>query len=367
MTTLDWKALEPHVPLPPGASTYVHTRGWGAGDEITKWIGAGRAPLLLGGPAGVGKSTELARATERLYSIRTPCLVQLDRFENMRRLTPDRMLMRVAQALGALAEQFVLPLSPSLDKALENNQRVFRGDLLQQPISAIDLVNLATAEIARVTNTTVTLLIDGLEKTPEGPVALELFDALAAIRPSVELVVVVPWHAAFGPHSHSIIREGERFISARAFEVEGDAGEVGREVLREILDLRLNHGELSLEQSEIVAQAIWWSGGLPRVFLQLMADAGSYAKLRGDKSWPSHVDLRDAFADQVDSFRRLLLRGDADAIRAADGTSGSELELERKVRLMAHGVLLERHRKGSPVLSVHPCVKEAIGGGGWRA
>lgn len=367
MTTLDWKALEPHVPLPPGASTYVHTRGWGAGDEITKWIGAGRAPLLLGGPAGVGKSTELARATELLHSSRLACLVQLDRVENMRRLTPDRMLMRVAQALGQLAGERSLPLSGSARKVVDANERVFRGDLISQPISPVDLVNTVAGEIARVTNATVTLLVDGLEKTPEGPVALELFDALSAIRPTVELVVVVPWHAAFGPHSQTVIREGERFISARAFEVEGDAGEVGREVLREILELRLNHGELSLEQSEIVAQAIWWSGGLPRVFLQLMADAGSYAKLRGDKPWPSRVDLLDAFADQVDSFRRLLLRGDADAIRAADGTSGSELELERKVRLMAHGVLLERHRKGSPVLSVHPCVKEAIGGGGWRA
>jgi hypothetical protein len=37
-----------------------------------------------------------------------------------------------------------------------------------------------------------------------------------------------------------------------------------------------------------------------------------------------------------------LLPGDVDAIRSAAGTNGSELELDRKIRLMAHGILLER-------------------------
>ncbi|MBL0195984.1 MAG: hypothetical protein IPQ09_17520 [Myxococcales bacterium] len=110
----DWKALKPHVPLSPGAAHYV-ARAGAAGDEIADWILADRAPLLVGGPAGVGKSTELARAADLLQAHRVACLVQLDRFENMRRLTPDRMRLRIAQKLGYLAQQVLhLPISESL-------------------------------------------------------------------------------------------------------------------------------------------------------------------------------------------------------------------------------------------------------------
>ena len=100
--------------------------------------------------------------------------------------------------------------------------------------------------------------------------------------------------------------------------------------------------------------AIGLSGGLPRVFLQLMADAGSYAKLRRSDSWPIAEDMQDAWADQVESYARLFLRGDTDAIRAAVGTRGNELELDRKIRLMAHGILLERIRNGETILDAHP-------------
>jgi hypothetical protein len=116
-----------------------------------------------------------------------------------------------------------------------------------------------------------------------------------------------------------------------------------------------------------VNEAIRWSGGLPRVFLQLLADAGSYAKLRRSDPWPIVEDLNDARADQIDSFRRLLLPGDVDAIRGAAGTNGSELELDRKIRLMAHGILLERLRNGARVLDVHPLSQAAFDTGGAHA
>jgi hypothetical protein len=108
----------------------------------------------------------------------------------------------------------------------------------------------------------------------------------------------------------------------------------------------------------LVDDAIRWSGGLPRVFLQLVAAAGSYAKLRRSDPWPIVEDLNDACADQIDSFRRLLLPGDVDSIRSAAGTNGSTLEFDRKIRLMAHGILLERLRNGVRTLDVHPLLLE---------
>lgn len=351
MTTIDWKALKPHIPLPPGASEYVRWSG-SAGEEIARWILAGRSPLLVGGPAGVGKSTELARAADLLQPHRFACLVQLDRFENMRRLTPGPMLLRIYQQLEEQAGRMQIPLSGA-----------------RHSDSPRDLLNSTLSELRRASRQgKVTLLIDGLEKIPQGSAGLDLFEALGLIDEESELVAVIPWHAAFGPQAETVIRPGERLVTVRAIEVEGDEGEIGRGLLRRLHLERLGWGLDLLDpahegagaKNRPIDQAIRWSGGVPRIFLQLLADAGAYATLRRPEPWPSEEDLNDACADQVDSFRRLFLPGDVDAIRAVVGTSGSELELDRKIRLMAHGILLERLRQGARVLEVHPLARAAF-------
>lgn len=363
MTAINWRALKPHVPLSPGSLEYVERTG-SVGDEIAQWILADRSPLLVGGPAGVGKSTELTRAAELLQPDRVACLVQLDRFENMRRLTPDRMRLRIAQKVGNIAQEVLhLLLSASLKNALDKVNAELRGESVTHEATPSVLLNVALTEITRISKQgQLTLLIDGLEKVPQGPEALELFDALGALPAEVELVVVIPWHAAFGPLAETVILPGERFIPVRAVEVEGEAGEPGREFLRRILLRRLQLHEESLDASQraLVDEAIQWSGGIPRTLLQLMADAGSYAKLGRGDAWPNAEDTEDARADQIDSYRRLFLRGDIEAIRAAVGTSGTELDLDRKVRLMAHGVLLERLRDGVPVLRLAPLAEVAL-------
>jgi hypothetical protein len=331
---------------------------------------ADRSPLLVGGPAGVGKSTELARAAELLQPNRVACLVQLDRFESMRRLTPDRMRLRIVQRVGYLAQAVLhLPLSQSLRNALEEANAELGGVSATHETTPSVLLNVALTEIMRVSNQgKLTLLIDGLEKVPPGVDSLDLFEALGSIRDEVELVVVIPWHAAFGPQAETVVRIGERFIAVRALDVDGPTGEPGRAFLRKLLArrLRLKH-EPDEAEGLVVDEAIRWSGGLPRLFLQLMADAGSYAKLRRSEPWPLAEDLNDAVADQVDSFRRLLLPGDVDAVRAIAGTNGSELDLDRKIRLMAHGILLERLRDGARILDAHPLAQAAFGNGGAHA
>ena len=389
MTTIDWKSLKPHVPLSPGDAQYVERTG-SAGDEIAHWILADRSTVLVGGPAGVGKSTELARAAELLQPRRVACLVQLDRFENMRRLTPDRMRLRIMQKVGYLAQVVLhLPLSGSLQNALSKVTDELQGIPVTHEATPTVLLNVTLSEITRLSRQgRITLLIDGLEKVPQGPESLDLFEALASVRDEVELVAIIPWHAAFGPQAETVIRSGERFIPVRALDVEGATGGAEYAFLRRVLAQRLqwNADELdpnavlgtggaSLDEARawaagrrvLVDDAIRWSAGLPRVFLQLLADAGSYAKLRRSEPWPIVEDLNDACADQVDSFRRLLLPGDIDAIRRAAGTSGSELDLERKIRLMAHGILLERLRGGARVLDIHPLAQAAFDNGSVHA
>lgn len=370
MTSIDWKVLKPHVPLGPGDAQYV-MRMDSAGDQIAQWIIAGRSPLLVGGPAGTGKSTELARAADLLQPDRVACLVQLDRFENMRRLTPDRMRLRIVQKVGYLAQQVLhLALSESLERALLKVNEDLNGVPTTHEASPGVLLNVTLAEISRVSKQRrVTLLIDGLEKVPPGSESLDLFEALASIRDEVELVVVIPWHAAFGPQAETVIRLGERFVAVRALDVEGSKAEPGRAFLRKVLAQRLGleEGDIDEAKRTLVDEAIHWSGGVPRTFLQLMAGAGLYAVQRRADPWPSEEDMTDARADHIESIGRLFTPGDEAAIRAVVGTTGRELELERKVRLMAHGILLERLQDGVAILGLHPLAEAALAQGGPRA
>ncbi len=368
----DWKALTPHKPLDPGDAAYV-TRASGGAQDIVDWVLAGGSTVLVGGPAGIGKSTELARAAGLLPNGRVSCFIPLDRIENMRRVTPDQLLSRIAYCLVYIAHDLKgLPVSESLRAAVGLNQSrplITLQDLgaKSKPLSPPALLKQAISEVARLAQQRIAIIIDGLEKVPPGPQATELFDALRDLPEEVDLVVVIPWHAAFGASSdNSIVRAGEKLMAIRAIEVEGDAGEPGRVFLMNLLAKRLVRSvdDFDPAKRDLIAEAARWSGGIPRTFLQLMADAGTYARLRNESPWPEPEDMANAVADQQESFRRLLLPGDTKAIEAVRGTDGRELDVDRKVRLLAHGVLLERLRNRRPMLEIHP-LAGAIINEGW--
>ena len=111
---------------------------------------------------------------------------------------------------------------------------------------------------------------------------------------------------------------------------------------------------------DVAEQAAVWSGGIPCIFLQLLADAGTYARMRRGDAWPTEADLGDALADLKDSFRRALLPGDDKACRAAEGTDGRELDVQRKIRLLSRGLLLERRDNHHSVIEIHPIAKVTL-------
>jgi hypothetical protein len=358
----DWKALTPHRPLDPGDAAYVERPADG-GRAIADLVVAGKSTVLVAGPVGVGKSTELAAAAQRLQASRVVCLAPLDRWENMRRITAERALLRIAGRLAYVALRVLrLPLSPPLRASL-----VAHGVLTPDPsegnttsILQGSPAMLAHATVEEVTRLSaqqhVALLVDGTEKA-DGGSAVELFDALADLPEELDLVVVVPWSAAYGPRAPDVIRQGERLFTVRALPVEGPLGDDGQFFLRQMLVQRIAPVSLPADFRPILDLAAVWSGGIPRTFLQLIADAATNARLRRHGPWPTQEDLQDAAADLRDSFRRILLPGDTEALRAVDGTDGREMPLDRKVRLLAHAALLERAGEHGPFMEPHPLVR----------
>jgi hypothetical protein len=386
--TPDWTALAPHRPLEPGSKQYVEPP-WSAGAEIANRVIAGAQTILVGGPAGIGKSTELARAAALLRGKgnRIACLAPIDVWENMRRLTPDQLLLRIAGRVAFIASHTLnLPLNNDLLGALVQagvlTSAVLTGPQHAYQASARTLAHAVLNEVARLSKQgRVTLLIDGMEKVPEGTPGIELFDALNDLPEHVEQVVVVPWHATYGPHSETVIRPGEYWMIMRPDPAEGAEGEPTRAFLRDVVARRLSldaallapgpsaarvaskavGGDLPPDGFHaLVDEAAVWSAGIPRIFLQLLSDAGTNARLRGGRAWPGPEDLADAVSDLEDSFRRALLPGDTEASLAAEGSDGRELDLDRKIRLLARGLLLERRDGKRIVLAIHPLARRAL-------
>lgn len=357
----DWRLLAPHRPLEPGNSVYV-VRPAGGGDAIANWIMAGGNTVLVGGPTGVGKSTELARAAQALSATRVACMVQVDRMTNVHRLSADELMGLIAQRLVVVArDQLDLRISPELAAASGNVHAAARVAAEMFHASGPSAARAALEEIARRSEQgRVALLIDGLERLPPGSSAREAFEALSRLPDSIDLVVVIPWHSVFGGGTESILRSGERLHRILPLDTEGPSAGDTKAFFFSLLVGRLRNVELPGSLWPQFERAVVNSGGIPRIFLQLAADAGTYARVKRGAAWPDDSDLSDAIADQQDSFRRVLLPGDTQAIVAVAGTDGRELDLERRVRLLAQGILLERIRDGRVVLEIHPLAAPAV-------
>ena len=374
--TPDWSLLAPHRPVDSGGDQYVPPPS-NIGEAMARWVLASGAPVLVGGPTGVGKSTELAQAGAQLQPDRAVCLIQLDRLENMRRLEPERMLSRVAQFVGHpggdtgqgvsvsdLARVGAALVGAALATATAVGSVAHSLASLDSQLPPADAALSAVRALARLSERRVALLIDGLEKVPDGAQARALFDALRPLAEEADLIAVAPWSLAFGAEANDpLVRQGERFFFVRAPEVEPVETAPGLPFLLHLLERRLqisDMGETPAGFHTIARDAAVASGGLPRVFLQLIADCATYARLHRDADWPELSDLEDAKADQRDGMRRGLLPKDLKLIQWVDGTQGLDLAIDAKVRLLAHGLLLERVTPAGVVLRPHPLLRPLL-------
>jgi hypothetical protein len=384
----DWKALAPTRPLSieeiEGGNLYVPRAGEGAA-EIEALLGAGmEQPIALFGPAGAGKSTELAALAKRLEPSCVVSLVRLDKeLPHSDATSVDVVLKAIAIVAIRLAiADLGLNLSnywqtvPGVDQAEDAIEAGAKKYLPGGDASAViaarsipdgfDLLLAAVREIRGASKQgVVALLVDGLEKASPG-LARRTLANLERLSDEARVVVVVPMELTTGPaaaalHGYDLMPVGPVVVNKSV-----DASwEPGFKFLFEIAARRLGVPPdaigKTLGNTTVVAmrRCIFWSGGLVRTFLQLLQKAALYAAMR----WLAAPDLEDiehAVSDQTSFLLRLLKEGDTDALRAAHGTSGVEVEIERRVRFLAHGLLLEYRTSAGPIVHIAPLLAGAI-------
>lgn len=362
----DWKRLSPHRPLAQGDPLHVQ-RPDGGGDALAAWIEAGEEAIAVVGPVGVGKSTELARAAARLAARFVVVLIPLDRLLDMRRVTEAGAFAAVWKSLTKVADPGV-----GLAKDAKMVDAVFQNAIRGQDPggdlgrSARDGTLAALRGVAqRSPQGATVLLVDGLEKC-EPEAARQVVRALLDLREDTRIVVVAPFALAIGQGAYEIVSSVNRILPLRAISVRPDQGDravQGRAFLAEIVRARLSLPSLPGELLPVLDRAAEASGGVIRSFLQLVRSAASYAAL-SERETLQREDLDAAMRDHAESLTRLLVAGDIQALRDADGTTGVEVPEERRLRLLMHGLLLEYAADSGVIVHPAPLLDPTLGRGG---
>jgi hypothetical protein len=262
----------------------------------------------------------------------------------------------LCRALVEGAEQSGVALSGAILTSLGKAGIVSPTSPTREQSATRDLTLALVAELSRQRG--VAILVDGLERAAS-PVAQDTLRDLVEAARDVSLLAVLSPALVTGPDAYMVLEDlGLRQVALRPVLVDPDGGQpamLGRQFLHEILQRRLGVSDLPSLLEEVADGAAVWSGGVPRMFLQLLRDAHTAATL-ANRGQPTLDDLATAVRDHRSSLRRLLRDGDLDVIRAHRGTTGIEIPVDRRTRLLAHGLLLEYETPGmpDPIVQPHP-------------
>lgn len=342
MSAPDWKSLSPQEPAPREGYVARPDSVW---ERVLKRLDQGLAPIAIVGPSGAGKSTELVEVARMLtpHRLVAPCLQDHAARPGVLALHGRSLLGMAAGLLMYMARG----TSPLLTDAFIQRWEVpgsKDGFKDASPIFAApaDAIREVITELrSQGDERRPVILIDGLERQDDAAIRSSL-DAFRPFLTSLDLVVVLParWPGddAFAP-----VLDGYRIEALRPLPVRAEHGpswREGRAFLIQIVCKRLGISAPPDAAVAVLDRAAEASGGIPRVFLQLVQDAAFYASIAG-REWPDADDLRQSMRDQVSSLRRLLRPGDLATLQSARGTDGLEVDVERRVRFLGHGLLLE--------------------------
>ncbi len=355
-----WSILADTRPLSPGDKRYV-PRPWGGGERLAVLVENGLSPIAVTGPSGSGKTTELNHAARVLGDGAVfPLLLRIDALMSLADATPGVVLFVVAEAMldRVIAQDpGLIPSKSVIEDIRSSDPRLPRGKGMRR--SPSDLLAVVHAEIQRMLghHGQVALLLDGLDRVA-APVARAAVEGFLDVKDVLPIVVVVDPELATGPMSRSLLTR-YRVFGLPALPVGDDAsGHRGFEHLVGVLRARL-HDAYTDEYRDIAHRAAEKSGGVVRTFCEILADAASYASIEGAPG-PTVQSLSDAIRDRSDSLRRTLQDGDAEALALANGSDGLEVNLERRIRFLSQGLLLEYADGENSIVRPHPLLDRVV-------
>jgi hypothetical protein len=172
-------------------------------------------------------------------------------------------------------------------------------------------------------------------------------------------VTVLPQALAIGPGAALAASEFQ-IQSVGPVLVDDDLdGHAGIAFLRDVAFRRFGDVLVSRALDDAVTHAARLSGGVVRAFLQLVQDAAALAMLN-ERHEPTVDDVDAAARDHGLALIRLLREGDRDALRSASGTDGIEVPLDRRLRFLSHGLLLEYVHGEHTVVRVAPALDRLL-------
>lgn len=331
----------------------------GGGERIAAMLRSGERPVLVAGAPGTGKSSELAQAAGNLQRDHVACVVPLDRLVDLPALDVDAALAQVAGHLATVALSIVrMKLSAELKAELVcagvlNPKYADEEEARQATTDGGELLRRTIRELRQVGRRgRAAIFVDGLERCrPE--VARGVIRALLALREEAAIAATAPPGLVTGPDAYELLTQ-VGIVPVRALPTMKAAGapwQAAREFFRELVARRLGEATLPRGLGSLVDHAAERAGGVLGVCLELLHAAWGYAEVLG-RATPAAADLESASRDRADVVRCLLRDGDVAALRAAEGTSGVEVPLDRRARFLVQGLLLEYDIGGRVV--VHP-------------
>ncbi|MBI3272432.1 MAG: hypothetical protein HYZ53_25800 [Planctomycetes bacterium] len=352
-------------------------------------IGASEsARVLLLGQLGVGKSTEMWALEKQLSStycvLRPPAASVLNLslagwpeiFVYAALWAADAQNSRETRAARAVEEALGQPIyhmmvainmaggggqviPPSILQRFQSDMVELRKKISAAPLQFWDLATSVVRELETRSGRPALLLLDGLEKVPD-EAARALFHEQRRMLSALPLraVITAPVGLSFEPFFGDVEEAVSSVERLRALATE--PGTPGHEFLRSLASRR---GASEAFPEAMVEEAVEWSGGLPRQFVQLLAEAASRALSDGLTAVTKVCMLRarrrvaERFQYQLgpEDFAELG-NGDADRSRTA------------RSRLVRVGALVEfEDEDGTLHLAINPLVREIMTMRAWEA
>ncbi len=336
--------------------------------------------ILLLGQLGVGKSTELWALERQLSStycvIRPPAgflpdlaitgwpeifvYVALWAADTQRApgASPAQALENaLGQEIYELARKFKFAgvgskSSPTLLQRFHSDLTEIKKTISAAPSMFWDLAASVVRELETHAGRPALLLLDGLEKAPDAT-ARSLFQEQRRWLSALPLraVITAPVWLSFEPFFGDVEQAVSAVERLRALETIRDTP--GWEFL---VTLASKRGALGVFSAVQLEEAITWSGGLPRQFLQILAEAASRALSDGlDAVTP--VCMMRARRRVAERFQYQL--GPEDFAELAKGDT--ERSRTARASLLRVGALIEvEDAKGSLRFAINPLVDEIM-------